>query len=274
MSQSATLAPPTAWRFTRGEVAAAMILVLVLAALAPITVAAFGADPLTALVNGGGVSWVVWLALGLAVRLALKAPPQPATRGDLAGGAVCLAVVLLPSHALINLAATGLALRYALSPKASKELRGAGIILFAVFVAIFWSSNIFPMFAGQLARFDAWWVGLATGNPAQGNVINFQDGEGSFLLAGPCTSVSNASLALLLWISISRSARPQGSRRDWLTALGVLASVMAVNVARLALMSRNLEAFDVLHVSAAVATVVTATGLAWALWDVRRELLA
>jgi hypothetical protein len=257
---------------TRGEVAAALILMLTAGALAPLVLHTVNEHGLAALLDGGGVSWVVWLALGLAVRLALRAPATAATPGDLAVGAACLAAVALPVHVMINLAATALALRYALWPRMPTELRAAGLILLAIFVAIFWSSHIFPMFAAPLAQLDAWWVTLVLGVPVDGNIIHFQQGGGSFLLAGACTSVNNASLALLLWVAISRSARPQGSSWQWLTALAVFATAMAVNVTRLVLMSQSLEMFELLHNSVWVATAVTASGLAWGVWDARREL--
>ena len=230
-------------------------------------------DGWAALANGGGLSWVVWLALAAAVRLALTAAGA-ASRLDLLFAGGCLLAIALPAHFVINLAATALALRYAFAPGMPAPLRGAGVILFTLFFSIFWSIHIFPMFAGPLAVIDAWWVGLVSGAEIDGNIVSFKEGEGSFLLAGPCTSVANASLALLLWISISRSFRPQGSRGQWLVAVGVFASAVAVNVIRLAMMSQNLTLFDLVHASEWVTLAVTATGLGWGIWDARREIFA
>lgn len=228
-----------------------------------------------ALMNGLGASWAFWVALALAVRLALTAPSRPASRLELVLAGVALVMIASPVRQLSALVATGMALWLIFRPGFDPKLRAAGIVLLALTVHLVWTTLLMLMFARPIEAIDAQLVGWVTGVPVRHNMVGFTDGQQGFLVMGGCTSVQNASMALLLWIALARSARPEPRPRDLLIGLGLFVTVAAINIGRLSLIAQSRDMLNLVHGatgSSLTIGLITAAALAWTVFDVRREL--
>jgi hypothetical protein len=230
-----------------------------------------------AAIDGFGCSWAFWLAAGLAIRLALRAAPTPATGGDLAVGAVSLGAIALPAdHIASCLAATlaGAWFAWRAGPDAPR-LRAAALLLAALAADLLWVNAAMVLAGAPLEALDAHVSTWLSGAVAHGNTIGFLYGGGGFYVARGCTSVNNIALALLLWFAVARSARPRMRPGDLAVAAGLAVSVAGLNTARLAPMSVSAQTFHLAHGatgSPIFDAAVTTVSLAWALWDVRKEL--
>jgi hypothetical protein len=239
--------------------------------------AAHNQDLGAAAINGFGVSWAFWVAWGLALARALRAEPDLADRSDLLVAAVCVGAIMVPNHHVSTLAATAAGGWFALRPGAGVKLRAAALILLALTVNLLWARVALMVAARPIEFADAHMVALLTHASVHANVVPFVRGPGSYLLLSGCTSIGNASMALLLWIAIARNLRPEPRRSDWLIAAGIMITVVAINLVRLSLMAQSLAAFEYWHSGPGAVTVnlaITIAGLAWAVLDTRHELLA
>ena len=228
-----------------------------------------------AIVNGLGYSWALWMACALAVALSLRGQTPPVSRADVTVGAACLVMIALPASDLSVVAATAIALWFLIRPEISVRLAGAAVILLAVAVNLLWSPAAMQFVARPVEFVDAHLVGMVTGSPAHENLVGFVDGSGALLIARGCTSVANASLALLVWLSIARSVRPRSGPRDLLVGAGVFATVMVINLTRLVLTAQDRAAYEFWHGTVGrplVNVIISVSGLAWAAWDVRDEI--
>ncbi|HEX3918814.1 MAG TPA: hypothetical protein VHW60_15865 [Caulobacteraceae bacterium] len=232
---------------------------------------------LNAAIDGFGCSWAFWLATGLAVRLALRAAPAPASGWDLAVGAASLAVVALPADHIASCIAAPLAgawFAWRAGPD-DPRLRAGALLLAALAADLVWVNAAMVVAGAPIEALDARASAWFTGAVVHGNAIAFLHGGGGFYVARGCTSINNIALALLLWFAVTRSARPRMRRGDLAVAAALALSVAALNTGRLALMSLNAQTFHLAHGatgSPIFDAAVTTVSLAWALWDVRKEL--
>jgi len=275
-----SLPKPSAWSFAglgrRQIYAAAFTLLIANAMAAKASLAIADVGIVNALINGLGLSWAFWLSFALCVRLALTAEDQPTRPTDLWAAGASVAAALVPLSPASSLAATAVGLFVALDRGQDPRLRGAAMILVAIAVQLLWSRLVMLVFITPIAGLDAHLVGLIVGSPVHGNVVRFAHGVGSVSILGACTSVQNASVALMLFVAIVRSFRPLPVASEIGYFLGAFLSVVAINIARLALMAQSLEMFHLVHGPAGesvVNMIITVNGLAWAAVSVRREIL-
>jgi exosortase/archaeosortase family protein len=270
-------AAPAGTAGARPQLYAAAIVLLLANAVAAKVLNAFAlAPPLPALIAGAGLSWATWFAFAAAVRLALKEPAAPVRPRDLVVSAACALAALVPLSQVAAFAASGLAGAILLDRAHGRYLRAAALVTGAISVQLAWSRLVMLLFTRPVAWVDAHLVGAVVGRPASGHDIVFADGSHTLSVAAGCTSVQNASVALVLYVAIVRTFRPQPRWRPELLALaGVFASVVALNTVRLSLMAQSLPMFHLVHDGAGaglVNGVVTFVGLAWAAASVRHEL--
>jgi hypothetical protein len=270
--------PAPAWALTRGRLLAAVVLITQANALAELIKASLAAQGFVgSAVEGFGVSWAVWLSLFLGVRLALKAPPEPARRID---WAVALAAVFIAAWPVTGLASAGATLAatwFIADSRSSPTLRGAALVLLALAINLMWSKFLLMVFARPIEGVDAFWVHLIRGVQVHGNVMDFVGGQDRVAILSGCTSVANASLALLLWLAITRTFRPQPLLSELWLAGGLFLTVVVINTARLCLVVESRAALAYWHGpvgDAIVTALITAAALAWAFVGVRREILA
>jgi hypothetical protein len=267
-----------AWQLTQSNIFSAAMLVCVTNALvAPVRQTIVESGLLAGLGQGFGVSWGLWLSFALAVRLGFRAYETQASAADLAFAGVSVAIAALPVTGLASVAATLLGLWAAFSRRSGPELRASALILLAISVNLLWAKVMMLVLAGPIEALDAYAVSVIRQLPAHGNIVALASGQGRMVIMAGCTSVANASLALLLWLAVTRSARPVPKPGEWRLAAAVFLTVVAINTTRLCLMASSSEQIVFWHETTgeAIATIlVTASALAWALWGVRREIFA
>lgn len=269
-------AQPSAASLARPQLYAAAMLLLLANAAAEKAIAAFVTlRPLEALAGGLGHSWAFWLACAAALRLALTEPAAPVQRRDLWTCGACAIAAMVPVSPLAGLALSALAAVVLTDRSHGPRLRAAAWVLAAISVQLVWSKLLMLFFAQPIAAADAHLVSWIVHRPASGNLVGFAQGRHTLTILAACTSVQNASTALMLYVAVVRSFRAQPRRSEALALLGVFASVVAINVARLSLMAWDERMYHLVHgdVGAAVVNAaITLTGLAWAWGSVRHEI--
>jgi hypothetical protein len=256
--------------------ALAVALVALNAVAAKVVQAIVQSPPLGVIVGGLGANWTFWLALAACLRLAWTespAPIRPVDRLFCGGVALC---ALIPIPQLSSLAATGLAIAVLYDRGQGVRLKAAAIVLLAITVQILWSRILMLFFLGPVTSFDAHAVSFLIQRPVHGSDVEFVDGSHHRLsiLAG-CTSVQNASAALALFTAVVRSVRPAPRLSEAAIFVGVFATVVAINLARLVTMAQSLDMYHLVHDGpgwSATEAIITAAALAWAIWTVRREI--
>jgi exosortase/archaeosortase family protein len=229
----------------------------------------------TALAGGLGLSWAFWLSFALCVRLALIEQPRAPRSRDLWVCGACLVAAVVPVGQVSALACTALALVILFDRTQGVRLKASAMVLLAISVQLLWSRLAMLLFLGPIAELDAHLVSLTTGAPVHGNTVQFVDGtRGMAILAG-CTSVQNASIALMLFVAIVRTFRPTPMWSELYMFAGLFISIVVINIVRLTLMAQNMEMFQLLHGDtswAAINAIITVTALLWAAMSVRREI--
>ena len=119
--------------------------------------------------------------------------------------------------------------------------------MLALTVPMLWSRLLFQFFAGPILEIDASLAALLLGSERVGNVVSFGDGSGYMVIMPACSFVANTSLAFLCWVAVTQWAKHQWSPMDILWSLLVCGSVIAVNVARIALTGLGRGYYDAIH---------------------------
>ncbi len=231
-------------------------------------------DILNAAMAGFGVSWAFWVALVLAARLGLKAEAAPASRADLGVAAVGLLLAAWPVVGLASLAATLMSVWILWDRRSDPKLRAMALILIAMAVNLLWARLMMLVFARPIEAFDAFWVGLIGGVPVHGNVVGMEGGGDHVAIMAACTSVANGSLALLLWLAVTRSFRPVPARSELVIGAALFLTVMVINIGRLWLEIQNRAQLHFWHGpsgASVIVALITAAALGWAFFGVRRE---
>jgi hypothetical protein len=261
---------------TRGRLVAAAMLIVMANALGELVKAAVaGQGFFGALPTGLGVSWAVWLSLGLGVRLALTAEPAPARALDWMAAAAGIALAAVPVTGVASLGATLIGGWFLVDPRADDRLKAAGAILVALAVNLMWSKLLLMLFARPIENLDAGVVGLVRGVAVHGNVIDFVHGDERVAVLSGCTSVANASLALLLWLAVTRSVRPKPVASEFGYAAALFVTIVVINLVRLSLVADSRAAWAYWHGpvgDSVVDALITAAAMAWAVVGARREI--
>jgi hypothetical protein len=253
-----------------------MVLLLANAAAAKAIQAVATLGPWAALVGGLGHSWAFWVACACCLRLALLAEPAPAAPRDRWLAAASAAAALVPLSPVAAFAGSVLALALLTDRTAGPQLKAAAWVLAAISVQLFWSRLAMMFFVRPIATADAHLVSLVIRRPVVGYTVEFAHGGHTLSILGACTSVQNASVALMLYVALVRSFRPVPRRSELLALAGVFVTVVGINIGRLALMTQSMEMYHLVHGPSGadvVNAVITTAGLAWAAASVRHEIL-
>jgi hypothetical protein len=230
-----------------------------------------------ALLDTFEISAIVWLAclLGFILIFSSVDRTEKITAFDLVVGLISLVLVFLPIGPLSWLAVT-LVCIYLLKCAPGDDLpRRGAIILLATTVPMLWSRLVYRFFANFIVDFDATFVGWLLGTRRHGNVVEFADHSGNLVVMVPCSSLANVSLAFLCWVAATQFVKHAPSKLDALWCLAACASVVAVNVFRMAMMGLSQPVYAAFHsgLGEAIANaLVSAIILACTAMGVRREL--
>lgn len=260
----------------RAQLFATVMAILMANAVAARVLQSFSAVGTAATLSSGlGVSWTYWLACAATLRLACTQHPSPARPRDLWLAAGCMVAALIPISQASGLACTVLGLAILVDRDQGPRLKAAAIVLLAISIQVLWSRLLMLFFVGPIAALDAHAIGLIIQRPVVGNEVRFVDDTHRMSILSACTSVQNASMALMLYVAIVRSVRPEPRRSEIWALVGVFASVVAINYGRLVLMAQNISMFNFVHSGMGwpiTEAIITVTVLAWAIGSVRREI--
>jgi hypothetical protein len=253
-----------------------MFVLIANAVAAKIITAVADHGSVAALAGGLGLSWAFWLSFVLCLRLALLEEDRAPRPKDLWVCGACLLAALIPVSQVSALACTVLSLVILLDRTRGVFLKASAWVLLAISVQLLWSRLTMLLFIGPIAALDAHLVSLIIQTPVQGNTVQFADGARGMSILGACTSVQNASVALMLFVAIVRTFRPAPVRSEIYMLIGLFLSVVVINIARLAVMAQSMAMFRLVHGDVGwglVNAVITVTALLWAAMSVRREIL-
>jgi hypothetical protein len=195
------------------------------------------------------VSVIVLFACFAGIGILLHEGRDEVRSHDLAVGGVFLILVILPIYALSWVAVTGLSLYILVFANDGGARRRGALILLALTVPMLWSRLLFQFFAGPILAIDASFAAWLLGTERVGNVVGFGDGSGYLVIMPACSFVANTSLAFLCWVSVTQWAKHEWSPVDILWSLLACTSVIAVNVARIALTGLSRGHYEAIHSS-------------------------
>jgi len=126
--------------------------------------------------------------------------------------------------------------------------RRSAVILLALTGPLIWGRLILHLFEVPILSLDAHIVGTVIGSPTAGNVVRFAGDNGRFVIAEPCSSVHNMSLAIVLWTTAAMLFRIRIDGRYMLVGAAMVALMYGLNLVRLSTIGLFPGYFDILHV--------------------------
>ena len=166
---------------------------------------------------------------------------------DLVVALAFLGLVSLPSYALSWVAVTGLSFYILWFANDGAERRRGALILLALAVPMLWSRLLFQFFARFLLELDATMAAWLLGTERTGNLVRFADNSGYMLITPACASWANVSFAFLCWVVVSQWVNHRWRSIDLLWLFLACASVVAINVIRIALTGQSQGNFQLIH---------------------------
>ncbi len=204
-----------------------------------------------ALVSGFEISVVIWLSLSLVAAHFLTAKPREIRRRDHAVFWCCLLLLLVPSATVSWLGLAILATITLLERKNSQRVRAGGVILLATAIREPLTNICLALFAKSILEFDAnmvvYILSLFTeGFRTTGNIIEGSKSHSLIVLSG-CASISNLSLALLAWTSLTLTLQGNFDRRSICCGVSLLLVIPSLNYLRLATMAFDQDHYNYFH---------------------------
>jgi len=203
---------------------------------------------LSAVIGLAGISAIIWAAMAAAWKMGSEDESEFRGARDYA----VLGAVVLSSFVPLSYAAQGgllLCAGYLLATAGRNDCaRRSAMILLALTGPLIWGRLILHLFEVPILSLDAHVVGTVIGSPAAGNVVPFSGGHGQFVIAEPCSSVHNMSLAIVLWTTAAMLFRIRIDGRYLLIGAAMVALMYGLNLVRLSAIGLFPGYFDILHV--------------------------
>ena len=155
-----------------------------------------------------------------------------------------------PTNSMVWVAATGIAIYLWLFNAGDIKLSAAGIVLVALSVQALWGPMLFGLVALPLLRAEAAVVGtlLEAARPGTMWYDNVIIGPSfSVVIAAPCSSFHNLSLAMLVWLTVSRLRHQDWRARDFAIGAAIGLTMILFNVIRICLMAWNIDLYHYWH---------------------------
>ena len=198
-----------------------------------------------AIVSLAGVSAVLWFGVFAALRIAVEPGASAWRRGDRMVLGITVLCALLPATWTAAVGVFLLGAYLVLSAQDGRARRIA-LVLLALSGTLLWGKIVLLAFAPIVLAADGQIVGAIVGTGATGNLVGFVGG-GQFVIGGPCSSVHNISLALLLWSCVVALLDLTIDRRLILVGVAAMAAMYALNLARLSAIALFPTDFEWLH---------------------------
>lgn len=234
--------------FSRSGVFACAGVLAALNAQADVIINALTYEPLlTAVASLGGVSAVMWVAMYVALKVGCEDESPAPAHIDIIVVAAVVALSFLPVSYAAQLGLLLCAIYLLVTSTAGSAARGVSVLLLALTGPLLWGRILLHVLAAPLLSLDAHLVALTIGTKVQGNTVQFAGGATPFLIAGPCSSLHNMSLAIVLWSTAGVLFRVRLDTRFAAWGLAMAAWMFLVNVARLAAIGLYPADFHFLH---------------------------
>jgi hypothetical protein len=198
-------------------------------------------------VLGFELNVIVYFASFAGVYLIASSSRSQTRTWDFAVALGFLGLVSLPIYAMSWVAVTGLSLYILFFANDGCERRRGALILLALTLSMLWGRLFFQFFSRPLLALDATMVTWMLGTERIGNMVRFADGSGYIVITPACASFSNISYALVCWVAITQWANHRWSPIDLLWSSLAISSVVAINVARMALTAISQGYFEMIH---------------------------
>jgi hypothetical protein len=220
---------------------------------------------------------IVLFACFAGISLVLSDSRDEPRSADLAVAVLFLGLVILPIFILSWVAVTGLSFYILLFASDSSTRRRGALIMLALTVPKLWGRLLFQLFERPLLEIDATLTAFLLGTDRVGNMVGLVDGSGYMVILPVCSSYTNLSLAFLCFVSVTQWADHRWSAIDalWLTLTG--ASVILVNITRIALMGLNHRFFEAIHGewgAMVVGSITLGITIGFSVLSARRELFS
>ncbi|MCJ8338153.1 MAG: hypothetical protein MJK10_06745 [Pseudomonadales bacterium] len=223
----------------------------------------FAVGFLTALTTGFQQNAIIWLAITASCYLRWRAVSTRQLRPVVADNSlaersyrkqhlICLLLALLlviPSATLSWLICALAALAWRLNSRIKTSDYSAAVLMIALALREPVSQLSLSLFAEQILGFDSFLSSLLLSgkipSAQMGNIIasnNF-----NLLILTGCSAFNNASLALLLWLTICLFLHQEATAADSWRVLILLVLVVLSNSLRLSLMTESIEDYQYFH---------------------------
>jgi len=202
-----------------------------------------------ALNAGFNVSAIVWLAsvAGLHLSLQRDGGERQIKAVDLVVAAVILGLTATTVVTLNWIALTLASIYVSRSSPAGSALQRGALICLALTAPMVWGPMMLNTYFEPFQRLDALFVSGLTGTERVGSLVRLADRSGYLMIAQPCSSFHNISLAILAWVTASQVVGRKCNVGQWGWGLLACASVLAVNVIRISLIGLRPEHYDIIH---------------------------
>ena len=204
------------------------------------------------LLNGFGISFIVWFAIYCCFDLLFKCKNRTSNTSDWTAAFIALCSFFVPSAFMSWLMLACYASYCAfISLKKGNRSRNACLIMLAISMRVPISDVCLKLSANSLLQFDAMATlsllqFLQADVIRQGNIIIGSEGHELLIMTG-CASFTNISLALLLWFTIVRSNVRHWSHNLSFYIVPLTILVMGINISRLAMMASSKEDYFFYH---------------------------
>jgi exosortase/archaeosortase family protein len=201
-------------------------------------------------------NYILWLAgYAFVFRVCASSPERPANQLDFwFSAATCLSILLtsfLPHKWGLGLIATNTAIYLLFGHRGDYNLKAAGCLLMAISAHLIWGPIFFQLLTAEIARADATIVAgiLKSLRP---DIVwrdtSFFAGDGhKIILVGACSSFQNISIALLACVTVTMLSRTEWVRRDIITIVLAIATMIMLNAVRLCLLAWSSSYFKFWH---------------------------
>jgi hypothetical protein len=220
---------------------------------------------------------IVLFACFAGISLVLNGSRDELRSADFAVAVVFLGLVILPIFILSWVAVTGLSLYILLFASDSPTRRRGALIMLALTVPKLWGRLLFQLFERPLLQIDASLTAFILGTDRVGNMVGLVDGSGYLAIVPVCSSYTNLSLAFLCFVSVTQWANHRWSAIDALWLGLTCASVILVNITRIALMGLSRGNYEALHNEwggMVAGFIILSLTVGFSLLSARRELFS
>ena len=200
------------------------------------------------LVELGGISAIIWLAMYAALKIGVEGETEPISRRDLAVVGIVSVLAFLPFFFAAKGGVLLAGVYLFATSRAGSASRRVSLILLALTGPLIWGRVLLTVFAAPILALDAHIVASVIGFDVSGNLVGSAGAPVRFLIAGGCSSVHNISIAILLWTTAAALFGIRLDRRYFGVGLLMIGWMFMLNIVRLALLGIFPDHFEYIHV--------------------------